>query len=57
MRVRVKDFPVRYKNKRYLKNEELNIAQDAFNDGLFICLDTKKDDQLVDDDQSETDEE
>ncbi len=56
MRVRVKNFPVRYNDKRYLKDEELTITQDAFNKGLFVCLD-KKDDKPSDDDQDETEEE
>lgn len=53
MRVRVKDFPVRYKDQRYKKDDELTITQDAFNDGLFVCLDAKGDAQL-DDEQEET---
>ena len=57
MKVRVKDFPVRYNGKRYKKDDELSIAQDAFNDGLFVCLDKKKDGKSADDDEPGTDDE
>lgn len=58
MRVRVKDFPVRYKDQRYKKDAELTITQDAFNDGLFVCLDVKGDDQAdAIDEQEKSDEE
>ena len=46
MRVRVNDMPVRYKDQRYKKDAVLIITQDAFSDGLFVCLDTKDDEQL-----------
>ena len=49
MRVRVKDMPVRYKDQRYKKDAVLIITQDAFSDGLFVCLDTKDDEQLGND--------
>ncbi|WP_047999414.1 hypothetical protein [Lactiplantibacillus herbarum] len=57
MRVRVKDMPVRYKDQRYKKDAELTITQDAFNDGLFVCLDTKDDDQVDNEHKETTDEE
>ncbi|WP_434432102.1 conjugal transfer protein [Lactiplantibacillus paraplantarum] len=57
MKVRVKDFPVRYKDTRYKKGDELNIAQDAFNDELFVCLDKQKDEKATDNTESETEDE
>lgn len=57
MKVRVKDMPVRYKDIRYKKDEELTITQDVFNDGLFVCLDkVKKDDKTVEDEETAEDE-
>ena len=57
MKVRVKDYPIRYKDTRYKKGDELSITQDAFNDELFVCLDKQKDEKTADNAQLETDEE
>ncbi|WP_338208338.1 conjugal transfer protein [Lactiplantibacillus paraxiangfangensis] len=58
MRVRVKDFPIRYNDKRYLKGEELTIAQEVFNGELFVCLDkVKKDDKTAEDEEEVEDDE
>lgn len=57
MKVRVKDYPIRYKDTRYKKGDELSITQDAFNDELFVCLDKQKDEKTADNAQLETDDE
>ncbi|KZT88767.1 hypothetical protein [Lactiplantibacillus plantarum] len=56
MKVRVKDYPIRYKDTRYEKGDELSITQDAFNDELFVCLDKQKDEKLADNAELETDD-
>lgn len=57
MKVRVKDYPIWYKDTRYKKGDELSITQDAFNDELFVCLDKQKDEKTADNAQLETDDE
>ncbi|KRO16515.1 hypothetical protein [Lacticaseibacillus saniviri] len=48
MRVRVKEIPIRYGEKRYEPDTELTISKDSFDDKLF---------ELIEDDISEKDAE
>ncbi|MGM7683539.1 hypothetical protein ACSVDA_15475 [Cytobacillus sp. Hm23] len=43
MKVQVKDFPVRYRDERYLKGETFIMAAEYFNDSLLI--DVEEDDE------------